>query len=506
MGDAAASDQSGPIDRRSFVQSTAAALAAVIAGPSLLAAEAQVADLTRLSLAAASDLVHAGKVSPVELTKACLDRIARFEPKLNAFITVTEEYALEQARTAEREIRAGNWRGRLHGIPIGLKDNIDTEGIRTTAASAVFADRVPTEDAEVVRRLRAAGAITVGKLNMHEFANGGSSVVSFWGAVHNPWSLDHETGGSSGGSAAAVAADCCFGALGTDTGGSIRVPASHCSVVGFKPTYGRVSNRGVIPLCWSYDHVGPLGKTVEDVAIMLQAIAGYDERDVSTIDTPVPDYASALKASPRTLRVGIPHALFYDILEPEVRDGVHAALATIRSLVGSVQDVVLPSVLDLGDCGDAEFLAFHEPLFERAGGLYQLQTARNLKAAMATKATNYVRGRRVLEERRREVARVFRQVDVLIAPTVKYAPRTIKYYREHDAADKPFPPEIWNTWLFNIFGLPAMSVPCGFTAAGLPIGVMIAGPPFGERNVLTLGHAFERATEWHLRKPPIAAD
>ena len=229
---------------------------------------------------------------------------------------------MEAARAMEAEQRQGKWRGPLHGIPIALKDNIDTAGIRTTAASELFKDRVPSEDAEVVRRLKNAGAILLGKTNLHEFAYGGSSSVSYFGPVHNPWALDRIPGGSSGGSAAATAAALCFGSLGTDTAGSIRIPACYCGIVGFKPTYGRVSNRGVVPLSWTLDHVGPLCRTVEDAALMLGVIAGFDELDPSTVDTPIPDYSSAFKMQASKLRLGIPRTRFFDALDPEIAKAV----------------------------------------------------------------------------------------------------------------------------------------------------------------------------------------
>src|SRR6185369_9120124 len=264
------------------------------------------ADLTGLSLSAAGALLRRKAVSPVELTRACLARIERLNPVVNTFITVTAEQALRQARDAEAEIHKGNWRGPLHGVPIALKDLIDTAGVRTTAGSELFKDRVPQEDAEVVRRLNAAGAVMLGKLNMHEFAYGATSVPTFYGAVHNPWKTDRIAGGSSGGSAAAVAAGLCFGALGSDTGGSIRQPSAYCGITGLKPTYGRVSTRGAIPLSWSLDHVGPMCRSVEDAALLLQVIAGYDPLEASSVDAPVPDYSKALKTKVAGMRLGIP--------------------------------------------------------------------------------------------------------------------------------------------------------------------------------------------------------
>src|ERR1700716_1092480 len=262
-------------------------------------------DLTRTSIREVADLVRKKKVSPVELTTACLARIDRINPALNAFITITAESALEQAREAEVEVQRGKWRGPLHGVPIALKDLFDTAGVRTTAASGVFKDRIPTEDAEVVRRLKTAGAVLLGKTNMQEFAFGGSSIVSYFGAVHNPWELSHIAGGSSGGSAAAVAAELCYGALGSDTAGSIRLPAAHCGIVGLKPTYGLVSTRGVIPLSWSLDHVGPLARNAADAALMLQAIAAYDSQDIGSQRFPPVYYPSAIEEATSALRLGV---------------------------------------------------------------------------------------------------------------------------------------------------------------------------------------------------------
>src|ERR1039457_696358 len=279
------------------------------------------------------------EVSPLELTRAGLDQIEKLNPTLNAFVTVTAESALAEARAAESEIQRGDWRGLLHGIPVALKDLIDTAGTRTTAGSALYQNRVPTEDAEVVRRLKRAGAVILGKNNLHEFAYGGSSLVSFYGDVHNPWDTAHIAGGSSGGSAAAVAAGLCYAAIGTDTAGSIREPAALCGCVGIKPTYGRVSARGVIPLSWSLDHVGPLAATAGDAAAVLQAIAGYDSLDVCSADVPVSDYVSELRDGTKALRIGVPRAYFFDELDDEVRAAVEQALAVIGTLVADVRDV-----------------------------------------------------------------------------------------------------------------------------------------------------------------------
>src|SRR5271156_84178 len=317
------------------------------------------------------------EVSPLELTRACLDRIEKLNPALNAFITVTAESALEEARAAEIEISRGEWRGPLHGIPVALKDLIDTVGTRTTAASELYQDRVPKEDAEVVRRLRRAGAVILGKNNLHEFAYGASSLVSFFGDVHNPRSVAHIAGGSSGGSAAAVAAGLCYAAIGTDTAGSVRLPAALCGCVGIKPTHGRVSARGGVPLSWSLDHVGPLAMTVGDVAIVLQAIAGYDARDIHSADIPVSDYVSVWDAGAKTLRVGIPRAYFYDDLDDEVSAAVEQALAVIKTLVRETREMRIEIPADRV-VQTAESYAVHANDVARTPALYQAETLRRI--------------------------------------------------------------------------------------------------------------------------------
>src|ERR1700676_1449871 len=323
-------------------------------------------DVSRLSLAEASARIRARTVTPTQLTEACLARIQTYNPKLNAFITVLRARAMTEARELETEQRAGKLRGPLHGIPIALKDNVDTAGIRTTAASAVFDDRVPTEDAEVTRRLKAAGAILIGKTNLHEFAFGGTSSISYYGPVRNPWALDRNPGGSSGGSAAATAADLCFGALGTDTGGSIRTPSSFCGVVGLKPTYGLVSIRGIIPLTLSLDHCGPIVRTTEDAALMLNVLAGYDKLDIASVEHPKEDYMAAMKQPISGLRLGIPRAPYFDLLDADVEKAVEDAIGVVAKMTKGVKDVTLPSTRDINLNGES--FAYHEEFYAHGPG------------------------------------------------------------------------------------------------------------------------------------------
>ncbi len=460
--------------------------------------------LAGLTLAAASERVRTRQVSPTELVTACLARIDIYNPKLNAYITVGREASLVEARALEAEQRAGKLRGPLHGIPIALKDNIDTARLRTTAASAVFDDRVPDEDAEVTRRLEAAGAIVIGKANLHEFAMGGTSATSYYGPVRNPWALDRNPGGSSGGSAAAVATNLCYGALGTDTGGSIRTPASYCGIVGLKPTYGLVSIRGIIPLTLSLDHCGPMTRTVRDAAIMLNVLAGYDRLDIASVEHPVEDYVAALDRPVSGFRIGIPRAPFFDHVDADVAKVVEDAIGVLGKLTRSTKDVLLPPTSDITLGG--ETYAYHEELFGQMSGRYMIPTRRSLQRGADAKAAPYVRGRWKLDLLRRTIDEAFRDIDVVVLPTRRRTPRTVDAAIKREETDVPRNPELENTGAFNVYGIPAISVPCGFTSGGIPVGLMIAGPRFSEGKILALAHAFEQATDWHKRHPPLRPD
>jgi aspartyl-tRNA(Asn)/glutamyl-tRNA(Gln) amidotransferase subunit A len=486
--------------RREFLIATAAAGAS-----SLLHAQSKKPSLTTLTLKDASERVRRKAASPVELTEACLARIDKYDRAINAFITVTRDQALAAAREMETEIARGKHRGPLHGIPIALKDNIDTAGVKTTAASGVFKDRVPTDDAEVVVRLKRAGAIVLGKLNLHEFALGGTSAVTFFGPVHNPWALDRVSGGSSGGSAAAVIADMCFGALGTDTGGSIRIPASLCGIVGFKPTYGRVSTRGVVPMAWTLDHVGPMCRTVEDAALMLSVIAGHDDRDPTSVDAPVADYSRAIHTPVAKLRVGVARAPFFDGLDPEVARALDAAIDVVRKLTAGVADVQVPSSGNIADVWNPEIYAYHLPWITKTPELYQDATRALIQGAGKTSSATYAQARRQVDVVRREIRKVFTTVDLLITPTQRGVAQPIPGTA---AARGAVPPPggaggLVNTAAFDIYGLPTISVPCGFSSSGLPIGLQISGNHFAEATVLSLAHAYEQATAWHTRRPSL---
>jgi aspartyl-tRNA(Asn)/glutamyl-tRNA(Gln) amidotransferase subunit A len=456
------------------------------------------------SILETGELLRKREVSPVELTKSCLDQIEKLNPTLNAFITVTAELALAQARAAEDEIGRGNWRGPLHGIPLALKDLIDTAGIRTTAASALFEDRVPAEDAEVVRRLKNAGAVLLGKQNLHECAYGGSSMISYYGEVRNPWNPSCIAGGSSGGSAASVAAGLGYAAIGTDTAGSVREPAALCGIVGLKPTYGRVSTRGVIPLSWSLDHVGPLARTASDAAVLLQAMAAHDARDANSVDAPVPDYLAALREGLKPLKIGIPRKFFYEELDREVASAVEQAINVVSALGNDLFETVIEVPTDR-TLQTAEAYAYHAKFVSRSPELYQAETLRRIRSGEEISADEFEKRRREQKQIRSSIHKAFEKVDALLTPTAPVPAPAIDELKRNPELLRPCELLLLrNTRPVNVWGLPAISIPCGFTSAGLPVGLQIIGPHWREDRVLQLAHAYEQATQWHRHNPKLA--
>jgi len=446
-----------------------------------------------------SEALRERRLSPVELTRECLARIERFNPTLNAFIAVTADTALQQARRAEEEIQRGDWRGPLHGIPLGLKDLIDTAGIPTTAASELYKHRIPMHSAEVVLKLEHAGAVFLGKQNLHEFAYGGSSMISCFGEVRNPWRPAHITGGSSGGSAAAVAVGMGYGAIGTDTAGSIREPAALCGVVGLKPTYGRVSARGVIPLSESLDHVGPLGKTVADVTLLFQAIAA--DLDTWNPGLSAPDFLTSWNRPRLDLRVGVPRSYFYDDLDPEMASAVEEALRVLGTFTQEMREIRLHTDADR-TLQAAEAYAFHAESVAKTPELYQPETLRRIKTGENVGRTDYLRRRAELDAVRKDIRNVFETIDVFVTPTTPIPAPSIAELKQNP--DLLRPRELLllrNTRPLNVWGLPAISVPCGFTKAGLPIGMQIAGPSGRDDLVLQVAYLYEQATTWHERTP-----
>jgi aspartyl-tRNA(Asn)/glutamyl-tRNA(Gln) amidotransferase subunit A len=486
------------------------------------------AELTSKSLTEVSGMIHERSVTSTQLVQALLDRINVINPKVNAYVTVMVKQALEQAKVLDAEQRAGKFRGPLHGIPLALKDNIDTAGTRTTAASPMFKDRVPTEDAAIVTRLKDRGAIILGKVNLHEFAIGCTGDVSYFGPARNPWALDHVTGGSSSGSGAAVRADLCYGALGTDTGGSIRVPSAWCGIVGLKPTVGLVSIRGIIPCAVDLDHCGPMARTVEDVALMLGQMAGYDPEDLYSVDVPKTttapvDYVKAMKTTPSAnLRIRTP-ASFYDHMEPEVEEAMKAALAVLSKMTrGVTSDAPLMEFsLVSSSLGDAS--AYHEDLIRKYGILYMAPDRTRFERLMnpppGTKvpsAADDARARERLLLMRHTIDGVFKDFDVVVVPTIRNMPPKINDSLAKESAGTEANKKIYdwfegssacsNTSPFDVYGIPAITVPCGFSKSGMPIGMMIAAPHFKEGTVLALAYAYQNATDWHKRTPVLTAD
>ncbi len=461
--------------------------------------------LTRLTLAEAAEQVKTRQISPVELTKACLSQIERYNPVLNAFITVNIESALSEAAEAEREIQSGHWRGPLHGIPVGLKDIIDQKDVPTTAGSAVLKDTIAVEDAEVTRRLRQAGAVLIGKLNLHEFAYGGSGIISHFGPVRNPWDTTRITGGSSSGSAAAVATGMCFAALGTDTAGSIRLPAAFCGIVGLKPSFGLVSRRGVFPLALSFDHVGPMTRTVEDAAIVLDAIAGYDPADPGSCQfSTATMYRDAINRSTTGLRVGIATEYFCEGTEPKIESELRIGVARITApRTSSICDIKVPIDEDR-TVQFYEAYQYHQQFIEEYRDQYDPQTLTRILQGKDVTEEQYRAARCSLDALRRRSAEVLRDVDILITPTVPISAPTIADLQSGlPELRKRELRMLRNTRPFNVLGLPSITVPCGFTADGMPIGMQISAGLGAERKVLAIAHQFEQRTEWHHRVPRV---
>jgi len=465
-------------------------------------------ELAFLSIEQAARLLRRREISPLELVEICLARIERGNSRLDAFLTVTAEQARKQARTAERELRRGAPKSPLLGIPVSLKDNFYTRGIRTTAGSKILSDFIPKADSEVARRLAGAGAILIGKTNMHEFAYGITSENPHYGPVHNPWALDRISGGSSGGSAAALATGMCFGSVGTDTGGSIRVPAALCGIFGMKPTYGLVSVEGTIPLAPGFDHVGPLARNATDACIMLEAIAGKYPRS-----SPRPDHRTLRKNRPRKIRVGWPQDFFFERVGPEVRRLVERAAQTLAKLLNArVAEVPLPRLAEAVEAATnvivAEANFYHESqgYFPARSAEYGDDVRGHLERGAQLRAVDYMRG---IEQRRTVMAEfdaAFERADVLVAPSTPIpAPRIgdtqIRVAGQRETAVRA---ELLRmTRPANISGLPALSLPCGFTQAGLPVGLQLIGPRWSEAKLLSIALAYQDATDWHERHPAL---
>lgn len=465
---------------------------------------------TELSLADAARLVKTREVSPVELVEASIERIHAVNSRLSAFITIFEQQARQVARAAEIMATAGHGLGPLHGIPIALKDNVAVEGQRTTAGSKILSDWVPDHDATIARRLRQAGAIFLGKLNMHEFAWGGTSDNPHFGAVRNPWNTEHFPAGSSGGSGAAVAARACYGAIGTDTGGSIRLPSAVNGIVGIRPTYGRVSNHGIIPLAWSMDTAGPMTRTVEDCAIMFGAIAGHDPKDAASSRAPVQDYTLGLTQGIEGLRIGVVPGYFFHHLQPPVLDAVTRALDTMTGLGARVIEVDINNIH--GNISAqltieaAEPSTYHQRWLRERPDDYGDDVRTLLEVGEMLLATQYLQAQRYRSLLRNEFLDAFRAIDLFLCPTLPFTATKVGQMNvviENGVEEDMLSAIMQFTGVPSLTGLPALSVPCGFDPNGLPIGMQLIGRPFDEATLFRAGAAYQAATDFHLRKPDL---
>jgi aspartyl-tRNA(Asn)/glutamyl-tRNA(Gln) amidotransferase subunit A len=459
-----------------------------------------VPELYDLTIAEAGRGLAGKAFSPVELVGAVLARAEATEPKINAFITRTAERALEMAAASERRYLRGEALGPLDGIPLAYKDIFDTAGVRTTAGSRLLGDRVPDTDATAVARLRAAGAVMVGKVNTHEFAMGATTINPHYGPTRNPWNTEHIPGGSSGGSGAAVAAGSALGALGSDTGGSIRMPSCLCGISGIKPTYGRVSRAGVYPLSWSLDHAGPMARTAEDCALLLKAIAGQDPRDPGSSPEPVPDYTAGFGRDLRGRRLGLPRELFTFPMEPEVERAVRVAVGKLEELGAETREVELGVAaqgrLLVGPIVGAEHASVHEDWTPEEFALIGADIQERIRSGRLYRGAQFGRAPRARTALRRDLRAALEGLDALVLSTMPMvAPRI----------EGPIDMAALSAFmgLFNVSGFPALSVPCGFGAGGLPVGLQIAGRPYEEGAILAIAHAYQAATDWHLRRPPL---
>ena len=466
-------------------------------------------ELCYASAGTLSRLVQSKEVSPVDIIDAHLARIEATEPMLNSFITLLPEEARAAARRAEREIQSGNYKGPLHGIPVALKDLFNTGGVRTTSGSRIFDNFIPERDCTVAARFHQAGAILLGKLNMHQFAYGPTGENPDYGHMHNPWDLDLITGGSSGGSGSAAAAGQCTITTGSDTGGSIRIPAALCGIVGLKPTYGLVSRYGLTPLSWSLDHPGPMVRTVEDAALSMNAIAGYDPKDVASARVDIPDYTTALTGDVRGLRIGVVREYFEAPLDPEVDRSVRDAIGVLESMGAVVTEVSFPMFNDSQAISGAilmsEAAAYHRDLLASDGEKLYPPVRVRLEAGLFVSAADYLRAQQARSLFDRQARELLEHVDLLAGPTEPVTAPLLLAERVQ-AGER----EVGTTGAltqytrpYNLTGFPAISVPCGFSEAGLPMALQLAGRPFDELTVLRAAHAYEQATEWHSRRPPI---
>lgn len=458
-------------------------------------------DLHYATLTEAGAALRAGDTTSVALTERLLQRIESLDGALNSYITVTADHALAQARRADAALRKGRDRGPLHGIPMAVKDLIATNGIRTTGGSLVYENWVPDYDATVIRKLDDAGAVMLGKTGLHELAFGSTSINPFFGAIANPWKLDHHSGGSSGGSAVAVAAGMAYAGIGTDTGCSVRQPAQCCGIVGHKPTFGLVSKAGVLPLVDSMDHVGPLTRSVRDAALVLQAIAGHDPDDPHCVDRPVPDFTEKLERPIDGAVIGVPRSFFYEDGDDEVCEIVSASLEVFELLGARAEDIEVADVQQAYRAGDVTFVEIvqaHGEVMRRDPSLFSDEFRERYAGVARSTPADYAEAQSFRERFRAQLDTLLQTYDVLAVPTSTVPAAPIASQPPAHAVERRK-----NASIFNFTGQPAISVPCGFTRSGLPVGLMLVGRMFEDATVLQFAAAFERATAWHEQRPPV---
>ena len=466
-------------------------------------------ELCYLSAGQLSRLIQAKEVSPVEVVQAHLARIDSLEPTLNSFITLLPDQAMAAARRAEREIGEGKYRGPLHGIPLGLKDLYYARGVRNTSGSRIFDDFVPEQDCTIAARFREAGTILLGKLNMHQLAYGPTGENPDYGHMHNPWNPERISGGSSGGSGSAAAAGQCTLTMGTDTGGSVRIPSALCGLAGLKPTYGRLSRHGISVLCWSLDHPGPMTRTVEDCALAMNAIAGYDPNDPASANVPVPDYTKALTGDIRGLRVGVPREYFQVPVDPQIEQAVRKSIDLLGELGATVTEVSWPGYDDAAPISTtilmAEASACHADLVRAKGPQLDPAVRIRIEAGLFISGADYIQAQRARSLFTRRSLDLFDEVDVLAGPMEPMTAYRIgdTQVQVGDTLMGYIPALTQYTRPFNLNGFPAITVPCGFSDEGMPMGLQLAGRPFAEETVLRAAHAYEQATDWHTRRPPL---
>ena len=463
-----------------------------------------------LSLTEISHRIQTREVSATHALEDVLEHVSHVDDTINAFVTVLRDQALQESEAADHLLQTGRELGLLHGVPVSVKDIFTTKGIRTTAGSKILSDWVPDEDATVVQKLRQAGAVIIGKTNLHQFAFGVTTENPHHGDTRNPWDRERVPGGSSGGSAAAVAMGMGYASLGTDTGGSVRIPAALCGITGIKPTYGRVSRHGVLPLAWSLDHVGPLTRTAEDAARVLQAIAGHDPKDPTSSRRPVPDYLAHINDPIDGLTIGVPAEPFWEPIQPEVADAVRKAIDLLKERGARIREVAFPHAEDLAGFQTAiifsEAAAYHMKWMRERPDDYDPSVLAGLRQGATIPAVDYVNAQRARALLRDEVHELYRQIDLLALPTTPIvAPRLGQAQAMMSIGSGQMQATralTRNVSPFNTLGLPALSIPCGFNSEELPIGLQIVGKPFDEETVLRAGHAYQQATDWHTWRPP----